>query len=301
MSWEYEVVMAARRLGIRTVGVLKSWDNIWQGLISRPHELSVWNRVNREEAIRMQAYLQSEVVINGAPSFDAYFNPEWRLERFEFLSEFGLDPERPIVTYATCGVFNRGYAERDETHLADDLLRMFATTPKLRDAQLLIRLHPSSRLEQFWPFLRRRGVAASFVSYLPAIGWCPSRRDLLIQASILKYSDVVVTPASSWCIEAAILDTPTIVPVYSDTQPLHARIEFDDNTLSSYFRPLVEQGWVPICRSYDELRTKLVEAMNGRHWFAKERSAIVDEYVHFRDANSCARVAAWIAERAASA
>jgi hypothetical protein len=298
MPWDYEVVMTARRLGIRTIGVLKSWDNIRKGLVSRPDELSVWNRVNREEAIRMQAYLPSEVAMNGAPSFDPYFDEEWHLERSRFLPMLGLDPARPMVTYATCGVDRHGYLERDETHLADALLRMFDSTPKLRDAQLLIRLHPTSRLESFSPFVRMGRVAVSFASYLPAIGWCPSRSDLVFQTNILKHSDVVVTPASSWSIEAAIFNTPTVAPVYSDIQPLHAKVQFADHTLREHFRPLVEHGWVPICYSYEECRAMLAEAIEGRQWFKHERGAIVDEYVQFRDSKSCARVAAWIAQRA---
>ncbi|MBK7804396.1 MAG: hypothetical protein IPJ55_17405 [Chloracidobacterium sp.] len=65
---DYEVVTWARRLGIQTLGVVKSWDNIQKGLSSHCHLLSVWNPINREEALRLLHYRSDEVTMNGALS-----------------------------------------------------------------------------------------------------------------------------------------------------------------------------------------------------------------------------------------
>ncbi|MBN1202576.1 MAG: CDP-glycerol glycerophosphotransferase family protein [Anaerolineae bacterium] len=297
-QFEYEPVVIARRLGIPTMGVVKSWDNVARGFNSRPDRISVWGPVNYQEALDLQGYTADEVAINGSPSFDPYYDDAWLLPRDEFIRSLGLDPGRPVITYATVGVYDQKYLGRDETYLVDDMLRMFTDTPELRGAQLIIRLHPLSRLENFWSYRVHPDIVFSFASYMPAIGWYPTRDDLVHQTNLLKHSDVIVTPGSSWAIEGAILDTPTVVPVYSDIQPDHAKAQFDAYHLTRHFKPLAENDWVPICRSYQQLQDEIVDQLTQRDKYAAGREAIVDNYVYYRDANSARRVANWVAQTA---
>jgi len=295
MSCDYEVVMWARRLNVQTLGVVKSWDNVGKGLYSQPHIISVWNPVNKEEAIQLLGYRADEVEINGSPSFDAHYDPAFKRPRCEFFASLGLDPGRPVITLATGGVMNRGYYGRDETHLIEDTLRMIRKSEALRGAQLVLRLHCASHLEFFWKYWNRTDIRLSFSSYMPGIDWCPSREDLVEQVNLLNYSNVIVTPASSWTLEAAIFDTPTVVPVYSNLQPDHAAAQFDGWTLKRHFKPLVDNKWVPITRSYEETQMAMEEALLRPEKYANGRKSIVDTYIYYRGAGSCQRVAEWIA------
>ncbi len=292
---DYEVVTWARRLGIQTLGVVKSWDNIQKGLSSHCHLLSVWNPVNREEAIRLLHYRPNEVMMNGALSFDAYYHPAFEVAREEAFSSMGLDPRRRLITLATCGVLDKEFYGRDETHLVEDVLRMIRASEILRGAQLLIRLHPTSHLECFRKYWNRPDIKISFASVMPGTGWCPSRDDLQEQTNLLRHSDVIVTPGSSWVLEAALHDTPTVVPVYSDLQPDHAAAQFQRWTLARHFKRLVDNNWVPVTRSYDETKTAVEEAFDNPRKFEKGRHAIVDQYAYYRDYGSSTRVAQWIA------
>lgn len=298
---DYEVVTWARRLGIQTIGVVKSWDNIQKGLASHCHLLSVWNPVNKKEAVRSLGYKDDEVRINGAPSFDAYHHPSYEMTRQEALASMGLDSSRPLITLATCGALDKEFHNRDETHLVEDVLQMIRESQVLKGTQLVIRLHPTSRLENFWKYWNAPGIKISFASFLPVINWCPNRCDLIEQTNLLRHSDAIVTPGSSWGLEAAIFDTPTIVPVYSDRQPDHAAAQFDRWTLARHYKPLVENKWVPITRSYKETKTAIEEAFTQPGKFASGRKAIVASYVYYRDHGSSQRVAEWIAEVARTA
>lgn len=299
-SHDYLPVMTARKLGVPTIGIVKSWDNVGKGFSSYTDQISVWNPVNHDEAISLQGYTPDEITINGAPSFDPYFDESWFLERHEFIESLKLDPSRPLITYATSGVYNLSYYGRDETFLADDLLRIFASVPELQDAQLVIRLHPVSRLEDFWSYRDRPDIRFSFASYMPTIGWYTDHNDIKHQTNLLKHSDVIVTPASSWVLEAAIFDTPTVVPVYSDIQPDHAKAQFDEFTLVRHFQPLINNNWIPICRSYDQLRNEMIEAITKPEKHAQARKEMVDNYIYHRDGKSARRVAEWIARIAQS-
>lgn len=292
---DYEVVIWARRLGIQTLGVVKSWDNIQKGLSGHCHLLSVWNPVNKEEAVRLLRYREDEITINGPISFDPYYDAAYYLPRHEFVASMGLDPSRPLVTLATGGSMDKEFTVRDETHLIEDLLRMMQEVDGLKGAQLVIRLHPTSHLEHFWKYWGRPGIKISFASSMPGINWSPNRQDLIEQTNLLRHSDVIITPGSSWVLEAAIFDTPTVVPVYSDLQPDHAAAQFDRWTLARHYKPLVKNNWIPITRSYDETRTAIVEAITDRSKYTSGRKAIVDNYVYYRDDRSSQRVAEWIA------
>ena len=298
---DYEVVMWARRLGIQTLGVVKSWDNIQKRLASHCHLLSVWNPVNKEESVRLLEYQEDEVTINGSASFDPYYDPSYNVSRHDFFASLGLDPSRPLVTLATDGPMDKEFYGRDETHLVEDLLRMTKELGVLKGAQLIIRLHPMSHLEFFWKFWGRQDIKFSFASIMPGLMWCPSKKDLIEQTNLLRHSDVIVTPGSSWVLEAAIFDKPTVVPMYSDLQPDHAAAEFVRWTLTRHFKPLAENDWVPITRSYEETRTAIEEAFTRPSKYAKGRKAIVDNYVYYRDQYSSRRVSEWIANVARTA
>jgi hypothetical protein len=293
-SYDYEIIMWARRLRVQTLGVVKSWDNVGKGLTTPTHRLSVWNPVNKQEAVERLGYLPEEVDINGAPSFDAYYGSAFSVPRDEFFESLGLDPRRRVITLATTGVLDKGYYGRDETHLVDDILRMLEESTILRGAQLIIRLHPVSHLERFWKYWDRPGIRFSFASYIPGITWCPNHRDLIEQTNLLRHSDVIVTPASSWVLEAAIFDTPTVVPLYSELQPDHAAAQFGW-ALDRHFKPLAENKWVPITHSYLETLNALEETFHRPNKYAEGRKAIVKNYVYYRDGRSCQRVAEWIA------
>ncbi len=193
-SYDYEVFATARKLGIKTLAVVKSWDNLLKGLTSACDSISVWNKVNYEEAIKYNGYKPDEVTINGAISFDPYFDESWYPDREEFIRKLGFNPERPIITLATAGSYPVKYYEQDETHLADDLLRIIDATPELKEAQIIVRLHPISRLEKFLYLKKRSDLVFSYGSDIPTIGWYINHEDLVEQIGILKYSDIIVTP-----------------------------------------------------------------------------------------------------------
>ena len=119
----------------------------------------------------------------------------------------------------------------------------------------------------------------------------------MTQANILNHSSVVVTTGLSWVIEAAVFGTPAVVSAYSEIQPLHAEERFHYLAARKHFRPFVDNGCVPVCRSYEDCRTELTSALTNPGAAKRQRKSIVDNYVHFQDAVSCKRVANWISER----
>ena len=294
MVWfDWDVIMYARRLRVPTFGIVKSWDNLQKGLQARPERIAVWNAVNKKEAMELWLYHDDEVEITGTPAFDRYFDPEVIRPRDEFWTSVGLDPSKPVIMYATAGVFR---LNRDETFLMDILLDMRRRNEMLKDMQIVCRLHPSSRLEYFWPYANEPGVHISFGSYIKTLLWSMTREEVDIMANMLCHANLVLTPASTVTIEAAIFDTPVILPIFSPIQPGHVKQQWDNRTFRRHFKPFLENNWVPIARSESELEEMMVRAIQDPGWFRQEREAIVHNYVPFRDSNSGLRVAQYISK-----
>lgn len=103
MTWEWDLVSWARRKGVPTLGIVKSWDNILRHLHARTDRVAVWGRANRRDAIEVERYREDEIDVTGPAPFDPYFDPAVLRPREEFLRNMALDPERPVVLFGTAG------------------------------------------------------------------------------------------------------------------------------------------------------------------------------------------------------
>ncbi len=284
---ELPVFRAAQSLGIPTLGVIRSWDNLYKGLRLRPDVLAVWNPINREEAIRLMKYPPERVEMIGATQFDPYFDPAGVCTRQEFAAGLGLDPARPIITLATLGAFQHQY---DETYLMDWLMDAIRAGELPPEAQVICRLHPASRLEQFLKYQAYPNVRLSFIDkFIPSLGWTMTREDVFFVANLLRHSDVVISPGSTITIETAIFDTPTIVPIFHTYQPEAGKLQFNQH-LATHFRRLKELDLVPIVDTPEALAEATRRALADRSWYRAQRKQLVDDYIYFTDGKSTERL-----------
>jgi hypothetical protein len=288
---EQPVFGAAQSLGIPTLGVIRSWDNLYKGLRIRPDTLAVWNPINREEAIRLMKYSPDRVEIVGATQFDPYFDPVGGKTRAEFAASINLDPGRPIITLATLGAFQHQY---DETYLMDWLIDAIEGDIIPKNCQLICRLHPTSRLEQFLKYQEYSFVRLSWIKeYIPSLGWTMTKEDVCFVGNLLRHSDVVISPGSTITIETAIFDTPTIVPVFHTYQPELGKIQFDHH-LSTHFRRLKDLDLVPIIDKPEDLVVAINHALKDKSWYRDQRKQLVHDYAYFPDGKSTQRLASLI-------
>jgi hypothetical protein len=284
---EMPIFLAAKTLNIPTLGVLRSWDNLYKGLRIRTDILAVWNEVNRQEAIQLLKFEPERVVAIGGAQFDAYFSPEANWSRNEFAEKLKLDPDRPIITLATLGAFLPMY---DETYLVDFLLQAIQEGKIPSNAQLVIRLHPASKLEYFSKYLGLPNVRISYIDqYIPTLGWTMTRQDVQFMANLLRHSDVVVSPGSTITIETAIFDTPTVVPIFHTYQPELANEQYGFH-LAKHFKRLAELDLVPIIRNPEDLIPAINRALTDRSWYQAQREQLVKDYIGYTDGKSTERL-----------
>jgi hypothetical protein len=284
---EQPVFRAAQALGILTLGVLRSWDNLYKVLRFRPDHLAVWNPINREEAIQITKYKSERVHIVGPTQFDAYFDPNAVWDRDEFASKLRFDPKRPIITYATLGPFEL----QDETYLMDWLVNAIQTGVIPTNCQVVCRLHPWSKLEPFLKYQAYDFIRLSWMSeYIPSLAWTMTKEDVYFVGNLLRHSDVVISPGSTITIETALFDTPTLVPIFHTYQPELGRIQFDHH-LTSHFKRLIEKSLIPIIENPEDLASAIRHALVDRSWYHEQRMQLVKDYIGFTDGKSTERLA----------
>jgi len=285
---EQELVRSATQLRIPTVGLVRSWDNIHKGLRTRTDTLAVWNEINHREAIELEDYTTDEIEIVGAPQFDGYFR-QLPTSREEFMKSMRLDPNRPLILFASLGCFD---PDMDETCWMEALLNAIDSEEVKGQPQVICRLHPWSNLGHFQRFANRDYVRFSFADkYYPSLGWTMSSEDVADMASMIRHADVVITPGSTVTIEAAIFDRPTVVPMFHPYQPELAESRFRTWVYSKHFKYLLDQKLVHITYDQSDFVGDINRCFDDPSWFAAERETLRETYVPFQDGRATQRLA----------
>ena len=142
-------ILCAKRAGIPSVAVNMGLDNltIYPRHVRPVDYLIVWNRMNKEQALRWHGFREEQVFISGAVRFDHYFISSPReMTREAFLQSKGLDPNRKTVLYAakTYGTFYKNFIRR--------FVEWQNTDPRFASLNLFVRVHPIDSLADFEEF-----------------------------------------------------------------------------------------------------------------------------------------------------
>jgi hypothetical protein len=239
--------------GIRTAAFIMSWDNLTSKgpLRIRADRVIVWNEFMHEEVVRHHGYPPEHVFVSGIPQFDIYHDRAGYATRAQFFQRMQLDPARKLIVYTTG---TPGTAPFD--HEVVDLLHQSIQRGEFRQpCQLLVRLHPKDRYDDYRRFERQPGL----VLQLPGRrsrhtddSWNPTHEDMYGLAETMCYADVVVNVASTITIDAAAFDKPVVNIAYDGytTKPyLQSALRYYDY---DHYRRIVQSGGVRIARSNAE-------------------------------------------------
>lgn len=277
LPYERPLANLATSLGIPVVGIVNSWDNVYKGIMTHVDDVLVWNEVNRKEMISMEAYPKEKVKIMGVHAFEPYFKKDNLLSRDTFARQIGLDPNKPILVYASIGQFVPFF---EETFILDKMVEYcmrfeFAIRP-----QIICRLHPWSKKALFDRFQNIPGLFFSeFKTYVPTVNWAPTYEEVVFSMNMLSHADICVSPGSTMVLESAFLDTPFVVPVYNEYQPYIWRDYYSRFCLAWHFGRLVKNTWVKLAMNNQEFFEQMDENLKFPEKYRKERSFISAEYV----------------------
>ncbi|MEQ1757973.1 MAG: hypothetical protein ABL986_06605 [Vicinamibacterales bacterium] len=214
-SSQIDYLRAARGRGIPSALCVWSWDHLSSKALIReqPDRVFVWNDIQRREAVELHGVDPNRVIVTGAQCFDQWFNRSPSRDRETFCRDAGLDASRRVILYVCSALFAGSPSEAE--FVVEWLRRLRASAlPEVRDAQVLVRPHPSRTAE--WD-----GVD---VTSLDAVIWGSNPVDVQARADYfdsLYYSDAVVGINTSAFIEAGIVGRPVhavVVPEFAANQ-----------------------------------------------------------------------------------
>ena len=262
-----DFVKSARALGIPTAMLAFSWDNLSnKGLIHEmPDRLIVWNEIQAHEAFKLHKYPREQVVVTGAPRFDAFFEMQPQTTREEFCGMVGLDPGRPILTYLCSSKFVAAREQAFVPKWIQELRR--SDDPLLASASIIVRPHPAGmkgwhgepRHVVRWPRVKAKAsVSRPFDDPQAVVMNSPMQNADQVLYDTVYHSAAVVGLNTSAEIEAAIVGRP----VYTI---LDSAAEGQEGTLHFHYLLQAHGGHVNLADSFAQHRAQLSDALAGRY------------------------------------
>ncbi len=232
-SDQVDAVRAAHAVGVPVVAAIASWDNLTNKGLMRvePDLVTVWNEIQKEEAVALHGVLPERVAVTGAQLFDRWFDRQPSQSRDAFCRQVGLPGDEPFVLFTGSSVFiARSEEEVPFVRRWIEALRSSAE-PHLRTIPVLIRPHP---------FNCDAWADAHFPGLGPVVVWprrryTPAAEDARTSFfDSLYYSAAVVGINTSAMIEGAILLKPVfsvLTSEFAGTQEgtLHFRYMLPEN------------------------------------------------------------------------
>jgi len=294
-NFEADVILMreAKRRGIRIVGMTRSWDNLTSHGALRvvPHHLIVQNEFLKDAARGVQGIREQDASIEvvGLPHYDVALDIEQYVGTREiFCAHYGLDPTKKIVLYGAMGtlLFVR---ENDLPEIFGALIDRNKFTMPL---EVLYRQHPKfliGETAQSFPGIHidrdaniRNGVDERSAS------------QELFRA--IQYADVVVTAASTFAIDAALLDKP-IVCVAFDGNADADKVCYWESVRRFYdrythFEELLAQDGVRLAYTADALAEEVNRYLTNPLLEQEGRAKIVRRFVGEVDGRASRRLSA---------
>lgn len=293
----------AKKRGTPTAASIVGWDNPSSYAIpgAAVDWATCWSTVQKRELVFGSDWPPERVHIGGIPSYDGYLDRSWLIPRDDYFCLHGLDPGRRLISYASSFVHFAPNFPNIEA-----LARLVATDELDAPCQLLVRLHPSHFQDKPRIFAEERerieGLVGKFahvhvVQPVPlggSLGYYGGE-DMDEKASMMAYSDVMVTVYSTMLVETAIHDTPMIAATLD--------VPGGWNIPRKYSLALKDIGHWPTHERFRRARAGRVAANSGelRYWLNRylsspeldkaERAKFVADEITFTDGSAGWRTA----------
>lgn len=298
-NFEVDVVLMreAKRRGIRVVGMTRSWDNLTSHGALRvvPSRIIVQNEFLHDAVRGVQGISKhmASVDVVGLPHYDVARDVEtYAGTREAFCAEYGLDPRKKILIYGAMGTF---LFKRE-----NDLLFQFSLFAQKcsvgEDIQFLYRPHPKFTLTQDSKSVPGVIIDRS-ATYRTEVNSERSASQELFRS--LYHADVVITGASTFAIDAALLNKP-IICINFDGSASSGDVRYWESVNRFYdsythFEELVAQGGVRVVNSLEALSVELRAYLVDPERDTEGRARIIRRFVGVTDGQAHHRLGAILA------
>lgn len=252
-SSQIDYIKCAKELGIKTIYLVASWDNLTNKGVIKVHtdKVVVWNNIQKREAVKLHRVKPDDVVVTGAQCFDKWFQYKPTESREEFCSRIGLNYNHNYVLYLCSSTFI--------APIEADFIRKWVQTirkhpdPKVNKAGILIRPHPQNIKQWENTDITRFDNVVVYPRYGANPITLESEHDYYHS---MYYSSAVVGLNTTAMIEASIVNKPVFTVLDDQFRTTQ------DGTL--HFRYLVKYGLLYISNDLEGHLEQLSKLFNGK-------------------------------------
>lgn len=280
----------AKARGIKTIGMVRSWDNTTTKGILRiiPDEVLVNSPTGKRELIKMHDLKEKHVKVVGLPQFDDWlFGPT--MSREEFFKKIGADYRKRLILFSPAG----NILSDTDWQICQILKDAISAGELSDDIQFLIRNHPSHPAD-----LSKFEKNDHFIYEMPGTRFGSGYRNAELSpdenshlCNSVYYSDVVIYIATSLGLDAAVFDKPQIIVSFDgwETKPYLKSVKRYHN--EDNLRNLIVLGGTKVVESRQDLITWINKYLENPEIDCEGRKKIVTEHLYKIDGKSGERIA----------
>src|SRR5690242_1396851 len=162
------------------------------------------------------------------------------------------------------------------------LIEAIRTREIRQPLQIVLRLHPDDRVGRYLKYRHAPEVILDIPErYLSTLGWTMTISDLERMAALLRHADVMVNFATTVTLEAAIVDTPTLLVAFSPIDPEEMQRYVVGLHFGMHYKALVQRDLVPIAWNRAQLIDRINQLLDDVNLYASQRATIVRDWVQF--------------------
>lgn len=277
----------SKRSGIRTLGMVRSWDNATtKGVfLEKPDHVIVTNGVLKEEMIALHRIAGEKITISGVPHYDGVLGPR-TTSREQFFSDLGLDPKKKTILFAPGGKI---LYKHDAEILA--LLKRLADERRFHEPiQFLVRIPPGDRIDA-----SPVNGDKNFIIDDPGTNVTGRKKESELSQNdndrlnnSIFYSDIVLTLVSTMAIDGSVFGKPVVVFGFDPQKDLVDKIE--KFAKYKHFEKFLGTGLVTACYSEDEFVKQTNEFLADPDANKESREELIKRYAYAIDGKSSDRV-----------
>ncbi len=289
---DLHAIASARKLGIKVIGMVRSWDNLTNGLVQVvPDLLLVWSPYIYKIATTLQHFPPKMVKIIGIPQYDWYVRKDIFISREDFLRQVGVDNAKKLILFAGIGDYLAPH-EVEVAELADEAIKkgelIFPTN-------ILFRPHPNFTTQ------REKIAALSNVVFDDQVAkytsaektsWEMGGKEIAHLVNSLRHADLVITTASTMAIDAVAFAKPVICLAFDgkSKEPYQRSVlrYYRDYT---HYKLLSATKGFKIAYDKNELVKHINDYLKDPTVDKKEREEIKSQFIWKLDGGSIERLA----------
>lgn len=281
------LLLEAARARIRTIGMIRSWDNATtKGVfLPEPNHIIVPNEVLKEEMIAIHHFSTEKITVTGVPHYDLMIGQR-NISREELFKEIGLDSRKKTIFFSPGGKI----LYKHDREVLELFKKNVDAGRFILPVQFLVSIQPGDTIDT-----SSIDGDPNFVIYTFGTNVTGRRKENEVAPDenerlndFLFHSDIVITLGSTIAIDALVFNKPVVIfgfdpkPGLKDSAKKFAKYSHLDKFFNS---------GMTVSKSEDEFIHQMNDYLENPSQGDEKRRMIVGRYVYKLDGKSSERLA----------